>query len=69
MLGSCIEAVESIFAITRATAVGVPLDPRSSGAELAKAVEDSRPDMVITDRERLNRVCAAVTGGRPRLES
>ncbi|KAL4940325.1 hypothetical protein BDV06DRAFT_22934 [Aspergillus oleicola] len=61
VLGGCIEAVESIFATTRASAVGVPLDPRSSQAELAKVLERSCADVIITDSQRLSRVCAAIS--------
>ncbi|KAL4955364.1 hypothetical protein BDW69DRAFT_182661 [Aspergillus filifer] len=60
MLGSCVEAVESIFAIARASAVGVPLDPRSSQAELAKTLKRSCADVVFTDSQRLIRVRAAI---------
>ncbi|KAL3433703.1 hypothetical protein BDV09DRAFT_196505 [Aspergillus tetrazonus] len=60
VLGSCIEAVESIFAITRASAVGVPLDPRSSQAELAKTLKRSCLGVIFTDSKRFGRVCAAI---------
>ncbi len=59
VLGSRIEAVESALAITRASAIGVPLDPRSSEAELAEALEDSGARMVVTDGQRFGRVRAA----------
>ncbi|KAJ5720999.1 polyketide synthase type 1 [Penicillium malachiteum] len=42
VLGSSIEAIEGIFAITRAAAVGVLLDARSSQVELTRAFESSR---------------------------
>src|SRR6266700_5922019 len=58
-VGSRVEAVESTFAITRAGAVGVPLDPRSSVAELALALEDSGARLVFTDGQRLGRLRAA----------
>lgn len=60
MLGSCIEAVEGIFAITRASVVGVPLHPRSSQAELAKTLERSCVDVIFMDSKRFGRVCAAI---------
>lgn len=69
VLGSCIEAVESTFAVTRAAAVGVPLDPRSSRAELARALQSSRARVVITDRRRLRRVCDAVATVRGRADT
>jgi acyl transferase domain-containing protein/acyl-CoA synthetase (AMP-forming)/AMP-acid ligase II/thioesterase domain-containing protein len=60
-LDSRVEAVESTFAITRAGAVGVPLDPRSSVAELAWALADSGARLVFTDGQRLGRLRAAAT--------
>jgi len=63
VLGSRIEAVESTLAITRAAAIGVPLDPRSSEAELADALADSGARMVVTDGQRLGRVRAAAGEG------
>lgn len=64
VLGSCIEAVEGTFAITRAAAVGVPLDARASQAELTSALSSSRAHVVITDVQRLARVCESVTAQR-----
>ncbi|KAJ6028384.1 polyketide synthase type 1 [Penicillium herquei] len=61
VLSSSIEAIESIFAITRAAAVGVPLDARSSQAELKRAFESSRAQVIITDYRRLSKVCAALS--------
>jgi acyl-CoA synthetase (AMP-forming)/AMP-acid ligase II len=63
VLGSRIEAVESILAITRAAAIGVPLDPRSSEAELADALSGSGARVVITDGQRLGRVRAVAGAG------
>lgn len=60
VLPSCIEAVESTYAIARAAAVGVPLDPRSSEAELIRAFKKSAARVVITDEHRLHRVRVAV---------
>ncbi|HEY0449294.1 SDR family NAD(P)-dependent oxidoreductase, partial [Actinophytocola sp.] len=56
-----VTAVESILAITRAGAVAVPLDPALDAAELARLVEDSGADTVITDAARL----PLVTGLEP----
>lgn len=64
VLSSCIEAVECTFAITRAAAVGVPLDARSSQAELTRALCNSQAHVVITDDQRLERVCEAVVSAR-----
>ena len=48
-LGNRVEAAEGCLAITRAAAIGVPLDPRSSRAELDRALTDSGARLVITD--------------------
>jgi acyl-CoA synthetase (AMP-forming)/AMP-acid ligase II len=48
-LGNRVEAVESCLAITRAAVTGVPLDPRSSRAELGRMLTDSGARLVITD--------------------
>ncbi|KAJ4422340.1 Type I Modular PKS [Gnomoniopsis sp. IMI 355080] len=60
VLSSCIEAVECTFAITRAAAIAVPLDARSSHAELTRALKSSRAHVIITDDRRLGNVCEAV---------
>ncbi|MGH3875475.1 MAG: SDR family NAD(P)-dependent oxidoreductase [Actinophytocola sp.] len=49
-------AVESILAIARAGAIAVPLDPELDDTELARLVEDSGADTVITDAARVERV-------------
>ncbi len=49
LLGNRVEAVESLFAVTRASGVGVPLDPESSEAELARLLDDSGARVLITD--------------------
>ncbi|MEY9996698.1 acyl-CoA synthetase (AMP-forming)/AMP-acid ligase II [Streptomyces sp. V4I8] len=48
-LGNCVEAVESCLAVLRAGMVGVPLNPRSSDAELAHFLQDSGAAHVITE--------------------
>ncbi|WP_369267894.1 class I adenylate-forming enzyme family protein, partial [Streptomyces harbinensis] len=48
-LGNSVETVESYFAITRASAIGVPLNPRSSDTELAAFLDDSGARVLITD--------------------
>ncbi|MEV0321151.1 type I polyketide synthase [Streptomyces sp. NPDC050658] len=48
-LGNCVEMVESCLAVLRAGMVGVPLDPRSSDAELTHFLRDSGAAFVITD--------------------
>ncbi|KAJ5186314.1 polyketide synthase type 1 [Penicillium cf. viridicatum] len=69
VLGSCIEAIESIFAITRAAAIGVPLDPRASQAELARILKNSEARVVITDSHRYDRVCAAISAGKAKINT
>ncbi|MBB6547208.1 type I polyketide synthase [Nonomuraea rubra] len=56
LLGNRVEAIESSLAITRAAAVGVPLNPRSSDAELAHALGDSAAQVIFTDASRLPQV-------------
>ncbi|MEU4246183.1 type I polyketide synthase [Amycolatopsis sp. NPDC026612] len=48
-LGNRVSTVESYFAILRAGAVGVPLNPGSATAELAHPLADSGATVVITD--------------------
>ncbi|MEF9908101.1 SDR family NAD(P)-dependent oxidoreductase [Streptomyces sp. P9-A2] len=48
-LGNRVETVESYYAITRASAIGVPANPRSSDAELAHLLDDSGARIVVTD--------------------
>jgi len=62
VLGRCLEAVESVLAITRAGAVGVPLDPRSPPAELANVLHHSGARAIVTDSRHLSRVRAAAEG-------
>lgn len=60
VLPRCIEFVESILAITRASRVGVPLDPRASIAELRYALCDCEARIVFTNRKGLEKVRAAL---------
>lgn len=53
LLGNRVEAVESLLGVTRAAAVGVPLDPGCPDAELAHLLADSGARVVITDRAHL----------------
>uniref|UniRef100_A0AAU2VHU9 Type I polyketide synthase n=1 Tax=Streptomyces sp. NBC_00008 TaxID=2903610 RepID=A0AAU2VHU9_9ACTN len=53
LLGNRVEAVESVLAVTRAGAVGVPMDSRSTRAELAHMLDDSGARVVFTDRSHL----------------
>lgn len=49
------DAVASLFGIWLAEAVYVPLNPRLTDAEVARALEEVRPAAVITDRTREQR--------------
>jgi acyl transferase domain-containing protein/acyl-CoA synthetase (AMP-forming)/AMP-acid ligase II/acyl carrier protein/NADP-dependent 3-hydroxy acid dehydrogenase YdfG len=53
LLGNRVEAVESLLAVTRAGAVGVPMDPRSTDAELAHMLDDSGVRVVFADADHL----------------
>lgn len=67
-LGNRVETVESYLAITRASGVGVPLNPYSSDEELSCFLADSAARVVITDpahAEQLARV--AGEAGIPRV--
>ena len=55
-LPSRVEAVESCLAVTRAGAVGVPLDPLTAGPGLAWVLDDCAAQVVITDAVRLPKV-------------
>ncbi|MGI8312488.1 SDR family NAD(P)-dependent oxidoreductase [Saccharopolyspora hattusasensis] len=60
LLGNSIEAIEGLLAITRAAAVGVPLNPRGSDAELGFQLHDCDPVLVITDpvhEPQVRRIC------------
>jgi acyl-CoA synthetase (AMP-forming)/AMP-acid ligase II len=49
MLGNSVAVIESYLAAVRASAVGVPVAPQSSDAELAHILQDSGAVCVITD--------------------
>lgn len=61
--------VESVLAVLRAGAIGVPLNPRSSDAELAHFLQDSGASVVVTDSAQLARLhrLAAPGEARPRV--
>ncbi|MFE3761176.1 beta-ketoacyl synthase N-terminal-like domain-containing protein [Streptomyces sp. NPDC059104] len=56
LLGNSVTTVEGYLAITRAAAVGVPVNPQSSDAELAHQLDDSGAMFVITDGAHLEQV-------------
>ncbi|MYW06304.1 class I adenylate-forming enzyme family protein, partial [Streptomyces sp. SID3343] len=49
LLGNRVETVESLLAVTRASAVGVPLDPGVSEQELTRLLDDSGARVLVTD--------------------
>ncbi|WP_413797176.1 AMP-binding protein [Streptomyces iranensis] len=55
LLGNRVEAVESLLAVTRASGVGVPLDPGSPQSELTRLLDDSGARVLITDGACLTR--------------
>ncbi|MFE2727624.1 beta-ketoacyl synthase N-terminal-like domain-containing protein, partial [Kitasatospora sp. NPDC059327] len=54
LLGNRVEMIESYLAITRASAVGVPINPRVTEPELAYLLDDSGARLVITDAAHLD---------------
>ncbi|MGV9883828.1 type I polyketide synthase [Streptomyces sp. NPDC003006] len=55
LLGNRVEAVESLLAAVRASAVGVPLDAGVPEAELDRLLDDCGARVLVTDEARLNR--------------
>ncbi|MEV6612064.1 AMP-binding protein, partial [Kutzneria sp. NPDC051319] len=64
VLGNCVEMIESYLAITRAAAIGVPVNPRVTEAELDYLLDDSGARVVITDPAHAELV-ARVLAGNP----
>ncbi|MGY1581461.1 SDR family NAD(P)-dependent oxidoreductase [Streptomyces sp. MN13] len=65
--GNSVEFVESYLAITRAAAVGVPLNPRLTEAELAYLLDDSGARVLITEPA-LMEVVSRLAEDRPQLK-
>ncbi|MGW5740636.1 AMP-binding protein, partial [Amycolatopsis sp. NPDC003861] len=63
-LGNRVEAVESYFAVLRASALSVPADPGATDAELAHQLEDCGARLVITDHAHAERF-RRLRPGRP----
>ncbi|MEU4383503.1 SDR family NAD(P)-dependent oxidoreductase [Micromonospora echinofusca] len=55
-LGNRVETVETWLAVTRAAAVGVPVNPHSTDAELAHLLDDSGAVLVVTDQRHLDQL-------------
>jgi acyl-CoA synthetase (AMP-forming)/AMP-acid ligase II len=66
VLGNRVETVESYLAVTRAAAVGVPINPQSSDAELAYQVDNSAAQVIITDGAHIEQV-ERLRAARPTL--
>ncbi|KPI14411.1 o-succinylbenzoate--CoA ligase, 6-deoxyerythronolide-B synthase, partial [Actinobacteria bacterium OK074] len=65
-LGNRVETLEAYYAVNRAGAVGVPVDPRATGKELAHFLDDSGATAVLTDRAHTDQVLD-LAADRPRL--
>jgi acyl-coenzyme A synthetase/AMP-(fatty) acid ligase len=63
-LDNSVELVEGLLATVRAAAVGVPLSPRGTDAELAALLADCDPAVLVTDRRHLPRVAGLANGAR-----
>ncbi|WP_202511670.1 class I adenylate-forming enzyme family protein, partial [Streptomyces sp. SID3343] len=55
-LGNRVETLEAYYAVNRAGAVGVPVDPRAATPELAYLLDDSGATAVLTDRAHVDRI-------------
>ncbi|MEU2427851.1 beta-ketoacyl synthase N-terminal-like domain-containing protein, partial [Streptomyces sp. NPDC007851] len=65
-LGNRVETLEAYYAVNRAGAVGVPLDPRATHKELAYLLDDSGATAVLTDRAHTEQIFD-LAPGLPRL--
>ncbi|SDP31777.1 Acyl transferase domain-containing protein [Streptomyces sp. cf386] len=66
-LDNSVELVEGLLATVRAAAVGVPLSPRGTDAELSALLADCDPSVIVTDLRRLPRIAGLTAGRAPRL--
>ncbi|MFB9180781.1 beta-ketoacyl synthase N-terminal-like domain-containing protein, partial [Dactylosporangium sucinum] len=62
LLNNRVEVVESYCAVNRAAGVGVPINPRSTDAELAYLLDDSGARIVITDDGHAEQVARVLDG-------
>ncbi|GAA2694484.1 MULTISPECIES: type I polyketide synthase [Actinosynnema] len=67
LLGNRVETVECYLALVRAGAVGVPLNPVSTDAELGALLDDSGARLVLTDTAHADQL-ARLRAVRPELE-
>ncbi|MCX4547587.1 type I polyketide synthase [Streptomyces sp. NBC_01500] len=56
LLGNCLEMVESYLAVARSSAIGVPLNPHATDAELEHLLTDSGAVVLVTDPAHLDQV-------------
>ncbi|RZS32161.1 acyl-CoA synthetase (AMP-forming)/AMP-acid ligase II, partial [Herbihabitans rhizosphaerae] len=66
LLANSVEVIESYLAITRASAIGVPLNPQLTEAELAYLLDDSGARIVVTDLVRFEAL-GSVLRERPHI--
>lgn len=64
VMGNRIEMVESYAAVTRASAIAVPLNPNTVAAELQGQIDDCGARVAIVDREHVELVLRAVAAAR-----
>ncbi|GIH19406.1 hypothetical protein Raf01_75780 [Rugosimonospora africana] len=75
LLDNCVELVEIWLAGVRVAAIGIPLNPKATDAELAALLDDCAPRVLVTDQRHLPQVeqiaatrgdlILLVTGDRP----
>ncbi|UOZ02746.1 AMP-binding protein [Amycolatopsis sp. WQ 127309] len=66
-LGNRVETVESYYAVLRASALAVPVDPRSADAELAYLLDNCGARLVITDHAHVERFLRLSAGSDLRI--
>ncbi|WP_461030200.1 class I adenylate-forming enzyme family protein, partial [Streptomyces sparsus] len=64
-MGNRVEMVEGYLAVARAGAVGVPVDPQTTDAELGHHLTDSGAVLVVTEGARLDQLRRVTAGGPP----
>ncbi|RSM69615.1 DNA-binding protein [Actinoplanes sp. ATCC 53533] len=64
-LGTGVDLVEAVLAAVRAAAIGVPLSPHCTDAELTALLADCAPSVLVTDERRLSQVLRVTAGGPP----
>lgn len=67
LMNNSVETVESYYAINRASAVAVPVNPRCADAELAHILDDSDAVAVLSDRHHRDQLARVRPGGHDLL--